>query len=265
MLGKIKSALVVNLLFVSIISLTACGISASSKKKVELTISAAVSLTESLTDIKSLYEGIHGDVKVNYNFAGSGSLQQQIEQGAPVDVFLSAGKKQMQALVDKQLIAPKFHMNLLHNELVMVVPVDAKLNIISLEDLLNKDVKSIAMGQPDNVPAGTFAKEALLTYKLWDALQSKIVLAKDVRQVLTYVETGNSDAGFVYKTDARTSKKAKILITLDPLSYSLAEYHLGLIKATKHRKEAQQFYEFLQTYEALVIFTDYGFSLPVNI
>jgi molybdate transport system substrate-binding protein len=99
-------------------------------------------------------------------------------------------------------------------------------------------------------------------YKLWENLQSKVVLAKDVRQVLTYVETSNSDAGFVYKTDAINSAKVRVILTLDQKSYSPIQYPIGLIKTTKHPKESQQFFDFLQSKEANAIFLKFGFSLP---
>jgi molybdate transport system substrate-binding protein len=229
---------------------------------VELTISAAASLTESLNEIKTLYAAKASHVTLTFNYGASGTLQQQIEQGAPADLFLSAGKKQMDALVEKQLIDSSSAKNLLLNDLVLVVPVDDSVKVAKIEDLSNADIKKLAVGTPESVPAGSYAKETLTYFKLWDSLQPKIVLTKDVKQVLSYVETGNTEAGFVYKTDALTSKKVKIALTADPSSHKAIEYPIGIIKAGKHPEAAKEFYQYLQTKEALDVFVKYGFTLP---
>ncbi|MGO4106518.1 molybdate ABC transporter substrate-binding protein [Paenibacillus sp. YAF4_2] len=228
---------------------------------VELTISAAASMTDALTDIQKSFETANPSIKLNFNFGASGALQQQIEQGAPADLFLSAAVKNMTALVDKQLIDSTQQVNLLSNELVVVVPSDGTSVIEKMEDLTNKEVKNIAIGIPESVPAGNYAKKALTNVKLWDALQKKSVQAKDVRQVLQYVETGNVDAGFVYKTDALTSDKVKVAFSVDPASYKTIEYPIGIVKATKHMEEADKFYTYLQSQEALDVFVKYGFSV----
>lgn len=229
---------------------------------VELMISAAASLTESLNEIKALYVKKAPNVTLTFNFGASGTLQTQIENGAPADLFLSAGKKQMDTLVSKQLIDSANAKNLLLNDLVLVVPSDSKLAITKIEDLAKDEVKKLAVGTPESVPAGSYAKETLTYYKLWETLQPKIVLTKDVKQVLSYVETGNTEAGFVYKTDAAASKAAKILLTADPASHAAIEYPVGVVKASKQPAAAKEFYSYLQTKEALDVFVKYGFSLP---
>ncbi|MCQ6557292.1 molybdate ABC transporter substrate-binding protein [Paenibacillus mendelii] len=247
--------------------LGACGTNNASLKDntsedtVELTVSAAASLTDALKEIQTLYEKEHSSIKLVFNLGASGALQQQIEQGAPADLFLSAATKNMKALVDKQLIDSDKHQNILKNELVAVVPLDAQLNITSEQDLQQDGLNKIAIGIPESVPAGSYAKEALTSANLWDGLQSKIVQAKDVRQVLQYVETGNVDVGFVYKTDALTSSKVKVAFKVDPKSYSPVNYPIGIVKATKHAQEAEDFYAYLQTDEALDVFIKYGFSI----
>ncbi|SMF84066.1 molybdate transport system substrate-binding protein [Paenibacillus uliginis N3/975] len=229
---------------------------------VELTISAAASMTDALMEIQKTYESKNQNIKLNFNFGASGALQQQIEQGAPADLFLSAAVKNMTALVEKQLIDANQQANLLNNELVVVVPVDGKTPIENIADLTKPEVKNVAIGIPESVPAGNYAKEALTNAKLWDGLQAKSVQAKDVRQVLQYVETGNADAGFVYKTDALTSDKVKVAFAVDPNTYDTIQYPIGIIKATKNNKEAENFYTYLQSQEALDVFTKYGFKVP---
>ncbi|KAF6570511.1 molybdate ABC transporter substrate-binding protein [Paenibacillus sp. SEL3] len=236
----------------------------SSKKveTVELTISAAASLTDALKEIQHSYESTHTGTKLNFNFGGSGALEKQIEQGAPSDLFLSASKKNLKSLVDQQLIESNKQKTWLTNELVAVIPADGTMDIASVTDLTKREVKKVAIGIPESVPAGNYAQEALTKAKLWDTLQSKLVQAKDVRQVLQYVETGNADVGFVYKTDALTSQKAKIAFEVDPKTYSPVEYPIGIIKGSKHIQEAEDFYAYLQSQESLNIMAKYGFTIP---
>lgn len=236
--------------------------SSKTAETIELTISAAASLTDALKEIQHSYESTHTGIKLNFNFGGSGALEKQIEQGAPSDLFLSASTKNMKSLVDQQLIDTKKQKTWLKNELVAVIPADGTMNIASVIDLTKKEVKKVAIGIPESVPAGNYAQEALTKAKLWDTLQSKLVQAKDVRQVLQYVETGNADVGFVYKTDALTSQKAKIAFEVNPKTYSPVEYPIGIVKATKHIQEAEDFYAYLQSQESLNIMDKYGFTIP---
>lgn len=231
------------------------------QEKVALTISAAASLTDAMSEIEKGFESENPNIDLSFNFGASGALQQQIEQGAPADVFVSAATKNMNALVDEQLIASADQKNLLQNALVAIVPADSQNNIASEKDLTSDAIRTVAIGIPESVPAGTYAKEALTYSKLWDQLESKLVQGKDVRQVLQYVETGNADAGFVYKTDALTSDQVKIAFEVDKASYTPANYPAGIITATKHRTEAEKFYAYLQTPEVLDVFTKYGFSI----
>lgn len=228
---------------------------------VQLTISAAASMTDALTEIQKRFESQHSNIKLSFNFGASGALQQQIEQGAPADLFLSAASKNMKALMDKGLIEDGKQTNLVNNELVAIVPTDRELGIRSIADLSKAEVKTVAIGIPESVPAGNYAKEALTNAKAWESLQTKSVQAKDVRGVQQYVETGNADAGFVYKTDALTSDKVKIAFVVDPATYSAIQYPLGIVKATKHAAEAEAFYAYLQSQAVLDVFVKYGFSL----
>ncbi len=226
----------------------------------ELTISAAASLTDSLKEIQQLYAKKFPNVTLNFNFGASGTLQKQIEQGAPADLFLSAGSKQMKALVDENLIASDRQMNLLTNELVLVVPKDSSNPPTSIQDLTKDTIKRLAIGTPESVPAGMYAKQALEKSGEWDTLQPKLVQTKDVKQVLSYVETGNADAGFVYKTDAMESQGVNIAFTASEDSHDPIVYPIGVLSATKNRENAALFYAYLQTEEALNVFAKYGFN-----
>ncbi|TBL81781.1 molybdate ABC transporter substrate-binding protein [Paenibacillus thalictri] len=233
---------------------------AAPAKQTELTVSAAASLTDALKELQTSYEQKHPNVKLQYNFGASGTLQQQIEQGAPADLFISAGQKQMSTLVDKGLVDKADSSNLLGNELVVVINKEKPAAVRSLTDLNQGDVKKIAVGEPETVPAGSYAKEALTKAALWTALQPKLLAAKDVRQVLTYVETGNAEAGFVYRSDTYGADKVNIAFAVDPKTHSPIVYPAGIVKSTKHRAEAQELYQYLQSKEAADLFVKYGFK-----
>jgi molybdate transport system substrate-binding protein len=227
-------------------------------KKVELTVSAAASLQDGLNRIKTDFEKSHPNVIVNYNFGASGTLQQQISQGAPVDLFFSAAEDKFDQLVKKELIEKTKGKDLLGNELVLVVPNHSNKGIHSFEDIIKSDKLSI--GTPEAVPAGEYAKETLEDLNVWNQVKGKVVYAKDVRQVLTYVESQNVDAGVVYKTDAWSSKKVKIAATANEKTHAPIVYSVGVIKNSTHPSEAQLFYEYLQTEKSLKTFKNYGFK-----
>jgi len=231
---------------------------AASKKKVELTISAAASLQDALTDIKSSFEKEHPNIQISYNFGASGALQQQISQGAPVDLFFSAAEDKFQKLEQDGLIDKKDGIDLVGNDLVLVVPKDSDKGIKSFEDLTKAD--KIALGTPESVPVGQYGKETLEKLNIWNAISGKVVYGKDVRQVLTYVETNNVAAGIVYKTDALTSDKVQIVATAADNTHDPIIYPVGVIKNSSHPDEAQLFYQYLQNDQSMEILEKYGFE-----
>ncbi|QNG61687.1 molybdate ABC transporter substrate-binding protein [Bacillus sp. PAMC26568] len=230
----------------------------SSDKKVELTVSAASSLQDALKDIKSSFEKKHPNVIINYNFGASGALQQQISQGAPVDVFFSADEDKFQKLVEDGLIDKKNGIGLLSNGLVLIVPKDSSKGIKTFKDLTKAD--KTALGIPESVPAGQYGKDTLEKVNVWKAIEGNVVYGKDVRQVLAYVETNNVDAGIVYKTDALTSQKVKIAATAKEDTHDPIIYPVGMIKNSPHPKETQLFYNYLQNGSSIKIFKMYGFK-----
>lgn len=225
----------------------------------EIMVSAAASLQNSLTEIQKAYAQKSPGVKLTFVFGGSGTLQQQIEQGAPVDLFISAGKAQMDALEQKNLIIKESKVNLLGNELVLITGKDDS-KVTSLEDLTNVSVSKVSIGTPESVPAGKYAQESLINLKLWDSLQPKFVLAKDVTQVLNYVETGNVSAGLVYRSDALGSTKVKIAAVVQEGSHKPIVYPSAVIASTKNKQLAEDFLKYLQSSEAQQVFANYGFK-----
>jgi molybdate transport system substrate-binding protein len=225
----------------------------------ELIVSAAASLANSLEEIRLLFKQQYSGITITYNYGSSGALQHQIEQGAPVDIFLSAGKKQMGNLIEAGLINHEKSVSLLGNELVVIVPKGQLGSWDNLSPLLNS-IQMIAIGELHTVPAGEYARDALIASGMWDKVNSKIVFAKDVRQVLSYVETGNVDAGIVYKSDAMSSSKVKIAFSIDAKTHDAIEYPIGIVNTSKNPEAAKVFYDFLQSREVLEIFKKYGFT-----
>jgi len=251
--------------FAFLLALLLCGTAgilptSSLRAATELTISAAISLKDALDEIKQLYASENPGVSIATNYGASGTLQLQIEQGAPVDVYISAAPKQMDALESKGLLLPGTRRDLLRNEIVLIVPSDSRLGIKSFLDLTRPDVKQIALGEPTAVPAGQYAKEVLTNLGIYDAVKSKAVLGKDVRQVLTYVETGNVDAGVVYLTDAKTSSKVMVVAQAPENSHQPVIYPVAVIKSTKNAEAAKRFGDFLEGPKAAAVFRKYGFT-----
>jgi len=231
-------------------------------ESVNLTISAAASLQDAAEEIKAMYTKDNRKVTITYNFGSSGTLQKQIEEGAPADLFISAGKKQMDALAEKGLIIEGSRKDLVGNDLVLIAGKDSSLT--SFNELTSDKVGKMSIGEPESVPAGKYAQEALTNMGLWDALQTKIVLAKDVRQVLTYVETGNVDAGLVYHSDAILGKNIKEVATAPQDTHKPIVYPVAIIKDTKHQAATEAFANFLSGSEAGQVFTKYGFRILEN-
>lgn len=250
----------------------------SSEATVALTVSAAASLQDAMQEIKALYERSFPIATVTYNFGASGALAQQISQGAPVNVFLSASPSWMDVLEQKGQTVADSRQDFLKNRLVLVVPQrDANTGrldtdrptIESFADLSDVRVGKVAIGEPESVPAGHYAEELLDGLNLLDSVRSKLVLAKSVRQVLSYVETGNVDAGLVYATDAQSSGRVRIVAYGSSEMHSQIEYSVAVIRPSAQQNSTQKdqeqaaaldFVDLLSTDEAIAIFKKYGFA-----
>jgi molybdate transport system substrate-binding protein len=165
----------------------------------------------------------------------------------------------MDSLDSQGLLLPGTRKNLAKNNVVLIVPAGA-LQISGFSDLVTSAVKWIAIGEPQTVPAGRYAQEVLTHLKLYDQLKPKLVLAKDVRQVLTYVETGNADAGIVYTTDAKISKKVSVVATAPEDSHSPVLYPGAVLKNSAHPAVAKTFLDFLAGDKARGVFENFGFG-----
>lgn len=227
-------------------------------KPVELLISTAPSLKGSFEEIKGLYAAKNPQVKLVFNYGPSGSLQTQIEQGAATDIFISQGNPQMDALEKKGLIKKDSRVNLLGDELVLIVNKN-NTSIKSFEDLTKPEVRKIGIGEAESVPAAKTTKETLETLKLWDTLQPKMVIGKDLMQVMAYVETDNAEAGFVWDTIAVTSDKVKIVATAPTDSHKPVVLPAAVVEASKNGEAALKFLEYLQSDETMKVFVKNGF------
>jgi molybdate transport system substrate-binding protein len=226
-----------------------------------LLVAAAASLQKPLQEIAPLYNQANPSQTINYNFAASGALQQQIEQGAPVDIFISAASKPMQALQDKGLLASGTTNDLLTNQLVLITSKPASVALTDFQQLVQPEVQRIAIGEPRSVPAGQYATEVLQHLGILDQVQSKFVLGNNVKSVLTAVETGDVDAGIVYITDAKGSDKVTVAATADEKLHSPIRYSIAALKSSKLPDESKRYVEFLQGNTVKAIFEKYGFGI----
>lgn len=227
---------------------------------IELNVSAAVSLKDALLEIQKNYQAKHPEVKLLYNLGASGSLQKQIEQGAPADVFISAAAQQMNSLADKKLVNTTTRKNLVRNQLVIVVPKASTLSINDFTGLTQTGINKIAVGEPKVVPAGQYAQQVLQKLDLLETVKDKLVFAKDVRTVLAYTETGNVEAGIVYKTDAASSDKVKVVASAPADSHEPIVYPAAVLTGAKQAAAAETFFAYLFSPEAQIVFEKYGFS-----
>ncbi len=225
-----------------------------------LTVSAASSLKAVMTEIGKAFDAAD-NATTTFNFDASGSLQKQIEGGAPVDVFASAATKQMSALVDEKLVDESSVKTFAGNEIALVVPVDSKLGITSFEDLAKADVTKITYGDPKVAPHGVAAEEILTKLNLLPTIKSKIIYATNVTQTLEYVTRNEVDAGIMFVTEAMTaSDKVKIVAVADQSWYTKVAYPIGLVADSKNKTVGQAFIDFVIGPEGQALLTKYGFK-----
>lgn len=235
--------------------LVAAGVSAA-----ELTMHAAASLTDAMKEIAVAYEKESGD-KLQVNFGASNMLARQIEEGAPADLFLSADEAKMDGLEEKGLLVAGTRRSLLSNTLVIVVSTDAGAAPNSAADLARPEYKKLALAEPATVPAGIYAREYLQKLGLWDALKERVVPTENVRAALAAVESGNVDAGIVYKTDLVLSKKAKVAVEIPVAEGPRISYPIAVLKSSREVERAKKFAEYLAGPAAQKVFEKFGFII----
>lgn len=236
----------------------AASVQETEQEPVEILVAAAASLQNSMEELGKRYHSANPGTTVTFTFGSSGTLQEQIEQGAPVDVFMSAALKQMKTLEEKGLILNDTKKELLENKVVLIVPKDSTLDIKGFEDILM--APTIALGDPESVPVGQYSEEIFTSLNLLDDVKKQANYAKDVTEVLTWVSTGNAEAGVVYATDAMSSKEVTVVAEAPEGSTSKVLYPVAVVKDTKEEEAAKAFVDYLASKEALAVFEKYGFT-----
>lgn len=230
--------------------------------KTEIIISAAASLTDAMNELVALYADAQDTVIVKPTYGGSGSLQAQIEQGAPADLFISAAPKQMNALEEKGLLLAGTRKDLLKNAVVLVVAPQSTIAMKSFDDAALPTVTRVALGDFKSVPVGQYAEQVFTKLGIIDTVSGKAVFAKDVRQVLAWVESGEADCGVVYATDAAVSRTVTVAAVAPEGSHSPVVYPAAVVGASVNADAAKAFLSWLSGSEARAVFTKYGFSEP---
>jgi molybdate transport system substrate-binding protein len=224
----------------------------------EIHVFAAASLTDALQEIAAAYEKASGD-KVLLNLGASSALARQIQEGAPADLFFSADEAKMDELEKRSLVLKGTRKSLLSNTLVIVVPSDSSLKISSARDLTDSRIRAVALAEPQSVPAGIYAKEYLRSIRLWSKVIGKVVPTENVRGALAAVESGNVEAGIVYKTDAQISRKVKIAVEIPAAGGPKISYPLAVMAESRQQEAARKLLAYLESPAALDVFRRYGF------
>ena len=227
----------------------------------QLTVSAAASLTDAFKELGPKFEAAKPGATLRFNFAASGVLLQQINQGAPVDVFASADQDTMNRADMQKLVEPGTRKNFATNSLVLIEPGKDGLGLKGLQDLSGPTVKKIAIGKTGTVPVGRYTREVLDAANLWATLEPKFVQTDSVRQVLDYVSRGEADAGFVYRTDAAiVADKVKVVAT--PAGATPVSYPIAVIAESRQKALAADFIAFIASDAGQQVLTRYGFGKP---
>lgn len=226
----------------------------------ELLVSAATSLTDALETVRDDYQQDHPDVRIRYNFAASGVLEQQIRRGAPVDVFISASLREMDALERDKLIDPATRFDVCSNKLVLIGPAGTPLK--RWEELWELRTRRIAIGNPAYVPAGHYARQTFEKLKLWSNLQKNFVYGESARQTLAYVQNGDAQAGVVFYTDAKRARGVTIIADAPAGSHDPIVYPAAMARGAKSVDVAKDFLRYLRSPQARPAFHVAGFLPP---
>ena len=246
MSGKIISLLVLSFILVS-----GC-LTDNDENTNEITVSAAISLSNAFREIGDAFRNEYPDVKLYFNFGASGTLMRQIEQGAEVDVFASASQKEMDTIESKGLILTQTRTNFSKNRLVIIAP-----SLLEPEKLQSPEIKRIAIGNPKTVPAGYYARTFLLNTGLYDTIEPKLIFTENVRQVVDYVELGEVDAGFVYLSDTHDTDFA--VSTVNDSLYPEIVYPVAVIRGSDNTDTAKEFIEYIMSDKGQTILHKHGF------
>ena len=245
-----------------ILLLGACTSPARTHSADSLLVSAASNLILAFEEVGARYEEDTG-TQVTFNFAASGQLAQQIEQGAPVDMFVSANTAYVEELAAKGRVLPDSVQTYARGRLTLWTRADSSPTVETVEDLLNPEVRRVAIANPEHAPYGVAARQALQTAGVWDAIQSKLVPGENVRQALQYAETGNVDAAIIPLSLSITSQGSWTLIPED--LHTPIEQALGVVADSPRRAQARDFADFIAGPQGQAILQEYGFMIPEEV
>lgn len=228
------------------------------EQKTDLIVFAAASMTETLEEIKPLFENKYPDINLIYTFDSSGTLKNQISEGASADVFISASKKQIDQLIDENLILKEDTLDILENKIVIVSSENSNIEINSVEDLLSDEINTIALGNSD-VPVGDYSEKLLKNIGIWDQIYGKVTFGSNVKEVTTWIKEGVADVGIIYSTDA-VSEGLNIQLNVEEnLLDEKIIYPIGILENSNQKENSKKFLEFLKTEESKEIFENVGF------
>ncbi len=254
-----RNALPCSLLIILLIFCCISGCQSDKQKQRELYVFAAISLSDALTEIGAQFTE-HQDIRVHYNLAASTTLQRQIEKGASADVFISASPIQVDSLNSLGLLEDGSRTDVLTNRLVAVSQKDTEITVENLKNIQDTPIKRIAMGHPEIVPAGSYAKEALEHFGLWEKVKQKLIFGTNVRATLAYLTSGNVDIAIVYETDTKVTNKVRVLYKFPDETHSRIVYPAVILKNSNNKNWAETFLTFLKEPIATEIFEKHGFT-----
>ncbi|OEE96199.1 molybdate ABC transporter substrate-binding protein [Vibrio genomosp. F10 str. 9ZB36] len=234
--------------------------------KENITVFAASSLTNVLSEIARDYQQDH-KVNIRLSFASSSVLARQIVYGAPADIYFPANQKWLDYVIEQKAVDANSRVTLLNNSLVLIASESSDLLVenhvsefqpSSLVDSLQGG--RLAIGDPDHVPVGEYAREALMYYQQWDTIKSHVARANNVRGALVLVERGEAPLGIVYQTDAIISSKVRSIATFSPQSHDAIEYPMVMV-SDEPSKTSQAFFQYLQSEDAKAVYIRHGFGV----
>jgi molybdate transport system substrate-binding protein len=228
----------------------------------DLVVSAAASLGDVVPALVEAYRSADPSTAIATNLAASGTLVQQIRQGAGVDVFLSASDREMELLRREGLVLEETIVAVAGNELVLVVPAGSDAAVTGLSDLAGPRVSRVALGAPASVPAGEYARQALERLGVWGGVEPRVVYATNVRQALAYVQAGEVDAALVYRTDAVSAAGVRVVAAVPPGSHAPVRYTAAVVAASERAASARRFVQFLAEPGGRAVFRAHGFPPP---